>query len=764
MILQNPILLALGLVALPLLYRAYSTEDFRTRFLAISYAAIFVVLAVAAASPQIQQETSQMEESRLIFLEDSSRSMVLDRPNISLEDVTVEERTLATGNSSSIKQGMMAMLEPNTTYLVSSDLQDDSNFRDVAEAYSQVNSDINFLKASMKRERSVSITGPSTAVPNAVNSYTVKVHSTIEGEERPEVFVDGEEVDTEETEEGFVFEKEFSETGYHRIRAGLESEDQYSENNQFFRSVKVIERPEVLVVGDQGSLGEKIQEYFDLEYSDTVPQDLSKYYSIILKKNIDSSAELKNYLTDGNGLVYTGDGTMDVLPLEKREYDIATSNPKIIIGIDNSQGFTDQTSGGCTVGDSIKESKQLGTSLVTNLAEQRPESIVGAFAYNNTVWEFGDPQPLSNEAYRNKLLGTETQGGLASIPVCGTAYQIQALQASMRIIGNSPGNIILITDGKIPKDSGILGPSGTAEVSSSVSKEEYEQRALEVASNIPDNVSLHTVAVGESPNRDFLEKLAEEGNGVYYEGTEEFYALENRFQGGGGSDMKGISVVDPNHFITEGLGSLSSTATDFEDVGPRPSARTLIESTHNRPFLTTWRYGLGRVAAFSGGGPDLENLMSQEPVVLSRTLNWAVGNPERKEDGSVTVSDGRMGEEVVLTTSVDREGFVRVAESRYRATTRPEETGFHEYFGNQFDYNYRPEIGKLGYREEVMERLARVTGGQVLNESSIDGLEGNVKTRTVETVKSRTLTSYFLLLALILFLIQVGYRKSKGWM
>jgi hypothetical protein len=34
----------------------------------------------------------------------------------------------------------------------------------------------------------------------------------------------------------------------------------------------------------------------------------------------------------------------------------------------------------------------------------------------------------------------------------------------------------------------------------------------------------------------------------------------------------------------------------------------------------------------------------------------------------------------------------------------------------------------------------------------------------VEKVESRTLTSHFLLLALILFLIQVGYRKSKGWM
>ena len=764
MILQNPLYLALGLVALPLIYRAYNAESFTGSFITFSYALIFVVISVAAASPQIQEDVTQSEESRLIYLQDNSRSMATDRPNISLEDVTVEERTLATGNSSSIEQGLMAMLEENSTYLVSSDMQDSSEFDEVVEAYTDANSDLNFLKTRMDRERSVKIGGPEVAVPNAANTYTVEVGSTIEGEERPDVFVDGEEVDLAETEEGYELEKEFSDTGYHRIRAELDSEDIYSQNNEYFKSVKVIERPEVLVVGDEGSLGEKIQEYFDLTYRDAVPDDLSDYYAVIAKKSFEPSSNMKNYLTEGNGLVYTGEGTNEVLPVEEHDYSDLTSNPKIIIGIDNSQGFTDQTSGGCTVGESIKESKELGTSLVTNLAEQRPESIVGAFAYNNSVWEFGEPQPLSNQNHRDTLLGTESSGGLPSIPVCGSAYQIQALQASKEIIGNSPGNIILITDGKVPRDSGILGPSGTQEVSSSVSKEEYEQRAIEEASSLNDNVSLHTVAVGEDPNTEFLEDLAEAGNGVYYEGTEEFYALENRFQGGGGSEMKGLSVIDPNHFITEGLGTLSSTTDSFEDLAARPSGDTLIESSDGRAFLSTWRYGLGRVATFTGGGPDLENLMSQEPVVFSRTLNWAVGSPERKEDESVTVESARMGEEAVFTASYPAEGFVRVSEDSYRATSQPEKVGFHDYFGHQYSYNYRPEIENLGYREEVMERVSRETGGDIYNSTTVSHLQGNVKSRTVETVEATSLTSHLLLLALILFLVQTGYRKYKGWM
>lgn len=764
MILQNPLYLALGLAALPLLHRAYVAESFRASFTTVFYAFMILLLAGAAASPQIQEDSAQVQENRLIHLEDSSRSMTTDRPNISLEDVTVENRKIATGNSSSIKQALMAMLEENTTYLVSSDMQDNAKFDEVSQAYSDANSDLNFLKMDMDRERSVKIEGPSIAVPNAENSYTIKVESTIEGEERPEVYVDGESVDLTDTEEGYVVEKEFSSTGYHRIRAELSSEDVYSQNNEYFKSVKVIERPEVLVVGEQRTLGEKLQEYFDLSYMNSVPDDLSDYYAVIAKKQFEASSSVKNYLTEGNGLVYTGEGTNEVLPVEQHDYSDLTSNPKIIIGIDNSQGFTDQTSGGCTVGSSIKESKQLGTSLITNLADQRPESIVGVFAYNNSVWEFGEPQPLSNQKHRDTLLGTETTGGIPSIPVCGSAYQIQALQASKEIIGNSPGNIILITDGKVPQDSGILGPSGTQEVSSSVSKEEYEIRAIEEASSLNDNVSLHTVAVGDNPNSEFLERLAEAGNGVYYEGTEEFYALKNRFQGGGGSEMKGISVVDPNHFITEGLGSLSSTTDSFEDLGAKPSAQTLVESSDGRAFLSTWRYGLGRVATFTGGGPELENLMAQEPIVFSRTLNWAVGSPERKEDKSVTAESARVGEEVLLTASYPAEGFFRVSEDSYRATTRPEKVGFHDYFGHQFSYNYRPEIENLGYREDVMNSLARRTGGEVYNETTLNGIEGNVKSRTVTSVETTSLTSHLLILALVLFLVQIGFRKYRGWM
>jgi len=764
MIIQNPIFLAGIIFVVPLIYNAYIAETFRGRFTSLSYALIFLTLVVAASGPQIQQENATVEEERLVFLNDKSASLLSEKPELDLEGVNVEERTIASGNSSRLEQSLNALVESNTTYLVHSDMQDDTDFSGVEETFRQADSQLNFYKESMKRESSVFVEGPSTAVPNSENTYTVRLESTVDDNQRPQITVDGQEVDLESKEKEGVYEfnYEFSDTGTHRIKASLVDEDVYGSNNDFYKTVKVIERPEVLFVGQEGSLGNEIGDYFDIEYSDNIPNDLSQYYSVVLKQKIDYGQNLEDYIYDGNGLVYTGEGTMDILPTREYDYSQSTENPRIIMGIDNSQGFR-QDGSSCTIGESIKESKELGSSLISSLSTQRPESIVGVFAYNNTVWELGGPQPLSNQNYLDSLLGTSSQGGIPSIPVCGTAYQIQAIQASKDMIGDSPGNIILITDGEMPPDGGIFRFDLADDESLDVSREEYQQRAIEEASSLNENVSLHTVAVGENPEIGFLKDLASSGNGVFYEGSEEFYALENRFQGGGGSDRKGIGIVDANHFITDGLGSLSSTVTDIEDMKARPGARTLVQTSDDRAFLSVWRYGLGRVASFSGDGSNLENVMGQEPILFSRTLNWAVGNPERKNNRTVNIESARMGEEVTLEASYNADGFVRVGENLYRASTQPSGPGFHDYFGNVFAYNYRSEIQSLGYREDVMDRLSSATGGQVY-EGSIEGIEDDVKSRQVESATTVSLTPYLILLALLIFLAQVGYRKSKGWM
>ena len=763
MIIQNPLFLAGAILSVPLLYNAYISETFRGKFTSLSYVLIVLTLVVAAAGPQIQQDNATVKEERLVFLNDKSASVLAEEPELDFQEIKVEERTIASGNSSRIEQSLNALVESNTTYLVHSDLQDDTDFSGVEETFKQQDSQLNFYKESMKRESSIFISGPSTAVPNSDNTFNVELESTVDDSQMPQVTVDGQEINLEETEQEGVFEfsYEFSDTGTHRIKASLTDEDVYASNNDFYKTVKVIERPEVLIIGQKGSLGGKISDYFDITYSNTIPEDLSQYYSVVLKEKIDYGQKLEDYIYDGNGLVYTGEGTMDILPTKKHDYSQSIQNPRIILGMDISGSIGEKTT---------KQSQNLTSEFIGLLSQERPETIVGVFAYNRTSYTFGEPQPLSIDSYARKLTG------LRGIETSGTAYHINALEASKNLIGVSPGNIILISDFKPPKNGGITTPSieeqnqmldqGLTLSDTIPSDSEYEQEYINRIQELPSNITFHAVGVGDA-NTDFIKKLndlySDNIKGYNANNNQDLNSLINQLEGGGGSDRKGIGIVDANHFITDGLGSLSSTVTDIEEMKARPGARTLVQTSDDRAFLSAWRYGLGRVAAFSGDGRNLENVMGQEPILFSRTLNWAVGNPERKNNRTVNVETARMGEDVTLEASYSADGFVRVGENRYRASAQPSEAGFHDYYGNVFAYNYGSEIQSLGYREDIIDKLASATGGEVY-EGSVEGIEENIKSREVESVKTVSLTPYLIVLALLVFLVQVGYRKSKGWM
>jgi hypothetical protein len=763
-ILENPVWLVLSLGALPLIYNAWVDGRKKSRIVSLSYAAIILTVAVAAASPALETATETERTQELVYLNDNSNSMAMESDNVSIGGVRIDEQVIASGNSSNIAKAMMAALEPNKTYLVSSDLQTSEDLEDVLDAYVEANATVNFLDAEMEKESSVSIQGPELTVPNARNRYTVEVETTRGEKPEPEVTVNGEEKDIQEEDGEFFFHHRFEEKGYHSVEARIDVNDEYDRNDAYYKTVKAIEKPEILVVGEKGEMGAEIEEFFEVEYRQTLPQELEEYYTVILKKAVPEE-NLKPYIADGNGLVFTGnteEQDMELIPVKKADVTVGTENPKIVIGIDSSEGALQGTAGWgkCQVGESIKDSKVLATSIVNSLAEERPSSIVGAFSYNNSVYSFGSPRPLTDTDYRNKLLGTR---GIASIPVCGTAYHVRALRAAQEMIGGSPGNVVLVTDGKVPPDGGIFGPSQYERTSVSISASEYKNRAIEEASRLGDDVSLHIVGVGDY-DLEFIEDLAEAGGGEAYEDSEEFYQLNKTLQGGGGDDLKGINIADNDHFITRDFGTVVVSTSNFDEVAAKDSADVLMRSSTDRPFLTTWRYGLGRVAAFSGGEKDLERIVSRGPRIVSRTLSWAVGNPQRKNEEYVSVESGRMGDEVVLEASYPANGFVRVGSDEYRATVKPGKTGFHDYLNYRFAYNYRSEFKDLGYRRDLMEEFASETGGEILKSYQVPNLREDLEYETSTSVETFSLTPLILLLALIIFLAQIGYRKRSGWM
>lgn len=767
MILANPIYLLIMVLLIPIAYRVLRTPERHWKLVGVSYMVVVALISVAAASPQIQVSSERVDSRELVYLNDRSRSMVGESPEVSLTGISVREKTLVSGNSSRTVAALQSYLEHNTTYLVRSDFQGSDNLEQLVSAFREQNSTLNVLRTDLNPEYSVSVEGPSITVPGAENSFEINVSSTQEREKTVSVRVDGEQVRSEQTSGGFELKRTFQEKGYHRIVAEVQAEDRYSENNVFYKTVKVVDKPEILVVGSRGELGEQLSEFFEVSYSSEVPDDLSQYYSVVLKKNLGNSNSLKPYLVEGNGLVYTGDGSMEVLPVEKVSRSQDTENPAIVLSLDISEGL----GGSCenwldpdsqnvcisrsSTGGSIQDSRSFAFNLINAAKSEYPGTKMGGLLYNEGYLPLSQPQPL-------RVNADEMMSKISRIQLGGRAFHKLGIERSREMIDKS-GNIILVTDGQFPPSGGVYGPGPRELESSDVSQREYERKLVNYAETLPDDIKLFTVAVGEDRNQDFLEDLARAGGGIAYSSVDEFYNKPPTFMGGGGAGTSGIlSVVDENHFITRDLSSLKISGSRFDSVRPKPSASLLISSTNGEPALTSWRYGLGRVASFSAGQKDLNSFLAQEPQLVARSVSWASGNPQRKDNRTVTIASARRGENVEVKASYPIEGLTRTSRNSYTAELNPQNLGFHDFQDHEFSYNYNREIQQLGYREKFIRSATEATGGRVVSPGELESLKSSVPVKTREVVERRSLSAIFLLSALIVYLLQIGYRKRKG--
>lgn len=724
---ERPLALLLALAALPMLYNAVAREDSIKRWVSLSRALLVVLLAVAVAGPTFTSAQPVHQEPRLTVLADESMSAsVLDEPDISFEGVDVRRRVIASGNRSELKKTMLRQLESDTNYVAVSDFQGAESLDGLAERFNEVNSTLNVLRADEEHESAVRIEGPRTTVPGAETRFRVVVSSTGEPP-APRLELDGSEVQLERTGEGtWTFTRSFSSEGVHRLEAAIAADDRYRVNNVDYRTVEVAEKPEILVVGGRGGLGAELERFYDVSYSDDLPADLEEFYAVVTKKDVEG---VSRYLMEGNGLVYTGDpqgDAMEVLPVKTVPDEDRNEGTKIVLAIDISTSTAEE--------GAVKRSK----AIAYNLVELLPfNNRVGAVAYNDGAFLVAEPSPLS-------LNREELQEKIARLETSGPSLHDKGLKGAEELI-NGTGNVIWITDGKI----GALGSNTGVPSKTRDFAEEMDARLI-------------AVAVGEDANRDFLQDVASRAGGMYMDSSETG-RLKFVFRAGGAAgEASRLVVINPDHFVTRGEG-LSGSATSFDPVEPRRGAELLVTGANGHPFLTTWRYGLGRVAAFSGGDTELSRLRSTDPSLLLRAVSWSVGDPNRKEDRWLEVGQGYTGEPVEVRASHPMEGLRRQGEDLYTGEVRPDGPGFHSFAGKPYAYSYNRELSRVGYRD--VESIARQTGGEVYGVGERAELREQARefsSRTVETKNSGT--KYLLGLALLLFLGEVGYRKWNGRM
>lgn len=723
---QRPLALLTALTALSGIYIFLKASNREGRVLGVTRVLFFVLLAVGLAAPFMHDVRTVEGQQDVILLEDGSRSAdLIENSSLELENADLERRTVLRGNNSRLASALDSELRSDQEYLLLSDGRTEEDLQQVLRKYRSENSTISVLKPDMASEKSIHVSGPSTTVPGATTRFTVNVRSTGAGEVPVEVTVDNTTVLDSSITGSWSFNRSFEGEGTHRIEAEIQAEDRFEQNDKYYKTVKVREKPEVLYIGQESDLSQKISQFYDITIAEEVPEDLSQYYAVISTKALNND-RISSYISQGNGYMYLGgyENPADYLPVEASSEDYDTESTRVVVAVETSS----------QAGSSIRDSKDLAYALVDQLPLN---TKVAAFHYSQDAHMISELQTL---AYNKESLLTK----ISSIESIAETRHGKGLQAAKQL-ADGEGNIVLFTDGNFFEEQRI-------------SKEEIKQNAFSEAESM--DVDLHIVGVGEDPNRDFLTELADRGGGEYYP-SDDVWRLGFRFGAGGGtSAFKPLVAIDTDHFITRGVG-LGTSVSIFDEVRPKRSADVLVSGPGKREFLTSWNYGLGRVAAFSGGQPELSRVLSSDPGLVSRTASWTVGNPERKEDQWMEFSETEAPGNVEVTASYPAEGLSYSSEDRYTGEVSPEGFGFHSFGSGEYSYNYNSEIREIGYRDGVLEEIASSTGGEVYTPSRMDELSFEGSGREQVSYR-RPLSKFFLAAALVVLLSEVGYRKLNG--
>ncbi len=383
------------------------------------------------------------------------------------------------------------------------------------------------------------------------------------------------------------------------------------------------------------------------------------------------------------------------------------------------------------------------------------------------------------------LIGTLSPGGGTSIyPAAEAAYfSLVPLEAKVK-------HIILLTDG--------LSTGGDYETLTS------NMRA--------QGITLSTVAIGSDADFNLLRRLAEMGNGRYYEGNDPFdlpqlVVKETQEVARAAiveEDFKPLQVgASP---IMEGVdASQFPSLRGYVSTTPKPSSQIVLVSKLGDPLLSEWQYGLGRVVAWTSdaknrwstdwvGWPDFNRFWAQMvkrtlPVPIDRNTAITVS----PEQGAVRITvDSSTDDKTYLNFLSTRAVVVRpdqtqtdvalpqVAPGRYEAHVPVNQEGAHfinvvqqdqagQLLGARpagFVVPYSPEYRDLRTNPELLAQLARASGGKVLGEPA--------EAFAIEQASAgqpRELWPWLLALAALLFMFDIAARRlrlafvdvQRGW-
>lgn len=767
--------------------------------------ALLVVLAAALLRPTVPRWVDRLN---VVFLLDHSDSVSLaarerayrfaadavkamrngDRASIIVfgEDAVVDQslahRTALdrpqaeiSGRGTNIFQALqlaLATLPPghaNRIVMLSDGRQNAGNALAGAQAAKEAGADIYYVPAPLTFEQEV--IADSLVLPQEVKfgepfQARVVAWSLKDTEGRLSLFRNGQFIGSQVVrlsagKNVFSYRQSLDASGIHVYQASLEVDgDTIEENNRAVGTVVVRGRPQVLLAEKDRSHAQSLAAALRSQNIDVtvveasqIPKDmagLQKYDGIVLS-NVSSlkltraqMINIRDYVRDhGGGLMMLGGeesfglGGYYRTPIEEAlpvtmevKQKVEIPSLAVVLSVDRSGSMAMSTGDEkVTKLDLAKEAAH----LVVDLLDDRNE--VGVQSWDTEfIWDVSVRPARDKNAIHHAIATVKAGGGTDGFPALKDAYAVLFERPALL------KHVIFLSDGQMTRGDfqGLL-------------------RRM-----VKDKITVSTVAIGKDADLQLMVDIAKWGRGRFYY-TEDSQTIPRIFTLETQLASKASLVEQPFRPQVTAPAHEALQDIDWKSVPPlggyvattlKQNAELVMMSHQEDPILATWRYGLGRAAAFTSDAKakwgvlwlrwrDFNKFWAQMTrwTLRSGSRSDTVATVERRDGtGEITVDaiDGK-GEFInfldsqVGVVAPNRERTVidleQVAPGRYRGRFPAPQEGVYlvgmaqrrndRVVGSQLAglvVPYAQELRELGVEEAYLRELAELTGGGPLTD------------------------------------------------
>ncbi|KKG10701.1 vWA domain-containing protein [Methanosarcina sp. 2.H.A.1B.4] len=803
---------------------------------------VFLLILALAAPYSAEMSSPKTNQTRITIISDESTSMELLQKGVSEEiseklgtrvPVTV---TTVSGIHTSLGDAIIQQASPENYVLVVSDGQSNSG-TPVEEALSYCYKN-NFPVAALiprteKEDLSVEIEGDNEAVIDNEAFYKVNIRKATDEKMSYQIriTVDHQKVmEREITQTGRIESIEFNHTfetlGPHTVKATLhpasisvKNLDYFENNNQYMKSVYVTPKPKVLLVTNEpdSPLANTMKEIYDVRVAGSF-SSLNGTDAVIIDNQAASTISdaearaLRNYVTNGGGMVVVGGDSSFDYPAEKtyqntefEELLPVTSEPSnwrggrnIVLMLDVSPSTLQKNGVGGRVLDDILSNaivllesdllKDARVDVITfgSVGQDITDGFIDMSKESNRLWLDAEIRKITPSTAQV----TSLERGLLT---ANNLLKAQNNSADAEIIIVSDGGIGNVAEGDLRFDRAIQCAENLHEGSGinihfvHIYTPKIDE--LKVTSKGQYYAALFMNQIGLSKNYYRIEP----GNRVkisFSENPEESEDRENEYSSGS------IVVYDPKHFITRNISYINQDIFGYNEVTPKPEANRLVITRLGKPIITVWRLGLGRVAAITtdngngNGIPWAASLYSgNDSLIITRTLNWAVADPEMSEEIQLKIPDLKMSQPGRILITTGKEGapelyfdkkpmeITSIGNNMYESYVTADTFGLHKISETPVDANLTEELmseasgtKNVSWRPAAVNRPDEYTyvgentlfrtailenGGKIYTKGDVySSILEDASTGTKKKILTKVFyTKYFLALAFLIYLL-----------